>query len=320
MSKAKKEFESLKMLRKLPITEIDSIRRYTKYIHDVKKMCPNDHINRAVKEVFGRDPRIDYCHLDFQRFEKYIFNPLTIIASINDDGIIGINSGLAYHIKTDTTFFREMTTGKIVVMGRRTFDTLGKVPLKNRLNVVVTRQSANLIIPKEYQSEVLVVHDLFDVVFRPRFLKLMLQKFGRIYDDSDTMLIGGAELYKDALERDYVQNVIFTHIKDSDDNLKRSGLKFPHLEWILTKTRFYKDTSLGYSDYTDSKPLEFNFYQRTREDGDGLVRPKFPKLVTDLLLKKEFTQDQLARLEFLEREDVEPDNTDIESEEYVKWD
>lgn len=320
MSKPKKEFESLKMLRKLPITEIDLIRGYTKYIHDVKKMYPKDHLNQAVKEVFGRDPRIDYCHLDFKRFEKCIFNPLTIIASINDDGVIGINSGLAYHIKTDTAFFREMTTGKIVVMGRRTFDTLGKVPLKNRLNVVVTRQSANLIIPKEYQSEVLVVHDLFDVVFRPRFLKLMLQKFGRIYDDSDTILIGGAELYKDALERDYVQNVIFTHIKDSDDNLKRDGLKFPHLEWILTKTRFYEDTSLGYSDYTDSKPLEFNFYQRTREDGAGLVRPKFPKLVTDLLLKKEFTQDQLARLEFLNREDVEPDNTDIESEEYVKWD
>ena len=315
MSKPKKELESLKMLRKLPITEIDLIREYTtKYIHDVKKMYP-----RSIKEVFGRDPRIDYCHLDFHRFKKCIFNPLTIIASINDDGIIGINSGLAYHIKTDTAFFREMTTGKIVVMGRRTFDTLGKVPLKNRLNVVVTRQSANLIIPKEYQSEVLVVHDLFDVVFRPRFLKLMLQKFGRIYDDSDTMLIGGTELYKDALERDYAQNVIFTHIKDSDDNLKRDGLKFPHLEWIL-KTRFHEDTSLGYSDYTDSKPLEFNFYQRTREDGVGLVRPKFPKLVTDLLLKKEFTQDQLARLEFLDREDVEPDNTDIESEEYVKWD
>ena len=261
----KKELESLSMLRKLPLNELKSIEEYAQEIVNLHKT-----LDRSVWKaslVGGTLESMRKLREKFDRLEHLLINPLTIIAAINNDGIIGIDGHLAYHIKADTVFFRKMTTGRIVVMGRKTFDSMGKVPLKNRLNIVVTTSTDPEIIPKEYRDEVLVVHSLFDVVFRPRLLKLMREKFGHIYDDSGTMLIGGAELYRLALEENQVYHAILTHINDSKEELK-SGLKFPRLSWIFPDTldaEFIEEHSLEQEDLTDTYPLKFKFYTKIHD-------------------------------------------------------
>lgn len=55
--------------------------------------------------------------------------------------VIGINNQLPWHVPEDLKFFRDTTKGKILIMGRKTFDSLGGKPLPGRLHIVITRQS-----------------------------------------------------------------------------------------------------------------------------------------------------------------------------------
>jgi dihydrofolate reductase len=64
--------------------------------------------------------------------------PLVLVAAIAENGVIGRTGGLPWRLKTDLKRFRALTVGHPVVMGRKTFLSFGK-PLKNRTNIVVTR-------------------------------------------------------------------------------------------------------------------------------------------------------------------------------------
>ena len=61
----------------------------------------------------------------------------TIVAVDNNWGI-GFNGDLLEHIPEDLKYFKELTSGNIVVMGRKTWDSLPKKPLPNRFNIVIT--------------------------------------------------------------------------------------------------------------------------------------------------------------------------------------
>ncbi len=63
---------------------------------------------------------------------------LVLIAAIGDNGVIGQGGGLPWRLSSDMRHFREFTMGKPVVMGRKTWDSIGK-PLKGRTNIVVSR-------------------------------------------------------------------------------------------------------------------------------------------------------------------------------------
>jgi len=63
---------------------------------------------------------------------------IVLVAAVADNGVIGKGGGLPWRLKSDLTHFRMITVGKPVVMGRRTYVSIGK-PLKGRTNIVVTR-------------------------------------------------------------------------------------------------------------------------------------------------------------------------------------
>jgi dihydrofolate reductase len=65
---------------------------------------------------------------------------LILIAAMNQDRVIGIDGGLPWHIPDDLRFFKRQTTGHAIIMGRKTFESIGK-PLPKRRNIVITRQS-----------------------------------------------------------------------------------------------------------------------------------------------------------------------------------
>jgi len=70
---------------------------------------------------------------------------ISIIVAIDDNGLIGKKDGLPWRLPADLRHFKLLTTGHTVIMGRKTFESIGK-PLPNRLNVVVSR-TENLQIP-----------------------------------------------------------------------------------------------------------------------------------------------------------------------------
>lgn len=122
------------------------------------------------------------------------------IAAVDRQGAIGKGGKLPWHYPADMKFFRETTTGHAVVMGRKTWLTLGK-PLKNRLNIVLSRDPS--IEPKE---SLLVFSDV-DSVFS--------------LNDSlttDLFVIGGGQIYEAFLPR--IEKWIITEVprvvKDAD--------------------------------------------------------------------------------------------------------
>ena len=66
--------------------------------------------------------------------------PLSIIVAIDANNGIGVDNKLPWHLKEDLQHFKRTTTGHPVVMGRKTFDSIGK-PLPNRRNIVITRDA-----------------------------------------------------------------------------------------------------------------------------------------------------------------------------------
>jgi dihydrofolate reductase len=66
-----------------------------------------------------------------------------MILAITKNGIIGIDNKIPWYIKADLQRFRELTSNHIVVMGRKTFESLPNGPLKNRINIVITRDPTN---------------------------------------------------------------------------------------------------------------------------------------------------------------------------------
>jgi dihydrofolate reductase len=111
--------------------------------------------------------------------------PLAIVVAIAENGVIGRDNALAWHQRTDLKRFRTLTLGKPMIMGRKTFASIGK-PLPGRETVVVTRDAA-------FSSPgVHVAHGL------PEALCLADEIAGRMGAD-EIPVVGGAEVYRMAL-------------------------------------------------------------------------------------------------------------------------
>lgn len=121
---------------------------------------------------------------------------LAIVVAVAANGVIGSNNELPWRLPEDLKYFKRTTMGHPIVMGRKTFDSIGK-PLPGRKNIVVTRQT-------DWQHDgVDVVHNLEDAIS-------LAKKVCREEGVERAMLIGGANLYEQALpecERLYLTEV-----------------------------------------------------------------------------------------------------------------
>jgi dihydrofolate reductase len=114
------------------------------------------------------------------------------IAAVDRKGAIGKGGKLPWHYSADMKFFRETTTGHAVVMGRKTWLTIGK-PLKNRLNIVLSRDSSI-----EPQESLLVLSDIDSVLSFNKSLT------------TDLFVIGGAQVYQAFLP--HIEKWIITEV------------------------------------------------------------------------------------------------------------
>jgi dihydrofolate reductase len=106
---------------------------------------------------------------------------ITLIVAVADNGVIGRDNALPWHLPDDLKRFKRLTMGNPIVMGRKTFESIGK-PLPGRHNIVVTRDA-------NYRREgVTVVHGVDEAV-------------GAAGDATEIMIIGGAELFRLFLPR-----------------------------------------------------------------------------------------------------------------------
>ena len=146
---------------------------------------------------------------------------LAIIVAAASNGVIGTNNQLPWHLPQDLKYFKSVTLGKPVIMGRKTYESIGR-PLPGRKNIVVTRNA-------EWQV---------DGVLSVNSLERALVEARKALDNSESsateaMIIGGAEIYRSALPQ--VDRVYLTRV-----DVAVEGDAFfpalPEVEWQLVST------------------------------------------------------------------------------------
>ena len=160
------------------------------------------------------------------------------IVNVDSNWAIGYRGKLLVSIPEDMKFFRSETTGKVVVLGRKTLDTFPDgQPLKNRTNIILTRN------PNYQVKGAIICHSVEEVLEE-------LKK----YNSEDVYIIGGDSIYKEFLPYCDVAHVTRTdHVYDAD-------AWFPNLEedpaWVLT----------GESEEKTYFDLEFRFCRYERRE------------------------------------------------------
>jgi len=113
--------------------------------------------------------------------------PLSIVVAAADNNVIGADGDMPWRLSSDLKRFRKLTMGKPMIMGRKTFESIGK-PLPGRISVVVTRD-------KEWQADgAVVVNDIERAVELARELAA-----GQGADE--IVIVGGGEIYRQLIDR-----------------------------------------------------------------------------------------------------------------------
>ena len=141
---------------------------------------------------------------------------MNLIVAVDKNWAIGKNNRLMWSIPADMKFFRETTKGNIVVMGRKTLESFPQgQPLKNRVNIVITRN------PKYKVKDAVIVHSV----------KEALTECGKY--DGEVFVIGGESIYRAMLP--YCDKAYVTKIDHAFD----ADTYFPNLDkdsgWRMTK-------------------------------------------------------------------------------------
>lgn len=156
-------------------------------------------------------------------------NKLTLVVAISENNAIGKDNQLLWYLPADLKHFKEITSGNTIIMGRKTYDSIGR-PLPNRRNIVITRQN-NLSI-----DNVEVVGSLEEAILQCK-------------NEHEIFVIGGAEIYKQALK--HTNRIYLTTIHQNYD----ADAYFPELkenEWIEVSKEYHNADEKNNVAYTFS--------------------------------------------------------------------
>ena len=148
---------------------------------------------------------------------------IVLVVAVAENNVIGRDGGLPWHVSSDLKFFRKVTLGKPVIMGRKTFESIGK-PLDGRPNIVITRD------PSFAPDGAYVVSSIDDALDVARTLAADLGQ-------DEVAVIGGAQIYEATLPK--ADRVYLTRIHATPDG----DATFPQLDsnhWQVASSTRYK--------------------------------------------------------------------------------
>ena len=158
---------------------------------------------------------------------------IILIAAVSKDKVIGKQGGIPWKIKEDLSFFKEKTLNSPIIMGRATYNSIGR-PLPNRLNIVMTRSAKNT----EGVTEVTSVEKAIEAASINR-------------DSSRVYIIGGENIYKEFLP--IAHRMIITEV---DLYIKDGDTFFP--EWNISE---WEEQS---RDQREENGIRFSFVEYTK--------------------------------------------------------
>jgi len=127
---------------------------------------------------------------------------VSLIVAVSENGVIGKDNDLIWHLPKDMKFFKDTTMGHHVIMGRKNFESIPHKfrPLPNRTNIVITRQS-------DYKAEDSIVVNSVEEAL----------KVAKSNGENEAFIIGGGQIYKLALEANLIDRIYLTRIHHSFD-------------------------------------------------------------------------------------------------------
>ncbi|MAD46378.1 MAG: dihydrofolate reductase [Oceanospirillaceae bacterium] len=125
---------------------------------------------------------------------------LSLIVALAQNHVIGVDNKLPWYLPNDLKYFKQVTMGKAIIMGRKPYESIGK-PLPGRTNIIITRQSGYQ--PPGKTDSVKIVSSLEEA-------RDLANSLAIVNGQDEAMIIGGAEIYSQALplvERMYMTEV-----------------------------------------------------------------------------------------------------------------
>lgn len=134
----------------------------------------------------------------------------SIIVAMGNRREIGKNNRLLWNIPEDLKKFRKITENKTVVMGRKTYESIGKA-LPNRKNIILSKNQKNF-----FKDDVIIYNDLYEFIEE--------------YKNSreEIFIIGGGEIYKNFLKNNLIDKLYISHINYENDS---ADTYFPELDY-----------------------------------------------------------------------------------------
>jgi dihydrofolate reductase len=122
---------------------------------------------------------------------------IKILVAFDENRVIGKNNALIWHLPADLQRFKALTTGHVIIMGRKTYESIGK-PLPNRTTIVITRQS-------DYKpAGIIVSNSLEEAILKAKSISR-----------EDVYIVGGAEIYQLSLA--LADQILVTQLHDIFD-------------------------------------------------------------------------------------------------------
>ena len=163
---------------------------------------------------------------------------ISLIVARAQNGVIGKDNAIPWRIPADMKYFKRATLGKVVIMGRKTFESLGK-PLTDRLNVVLTKEPS---VQEKLQTQ------FSNVMTCPSLDVALTTDYSTRPEvtEDEVMIIGGAQIYAQALANPFVTRIYITEVHGRVDG----DTYFPVLDsqdWTeVSRDRLPKDQSASH--------------------------------------------------------------------------
>jgi dihydrofolate reductase len=170
---------------------------------------------------------------------------LSLISAVAKNRVIGGGNTLLWDLPTDMKHFRTTTSGHTVIMGRKTYESIGR-PLPNRKNIVITRDASYM------KDGIDVVNSLEEAI---RLITLEHGKeFEENQDEVEAFVIGGGEIYKQAIDKAQKLYITEVHQDFEGDTL------FPEIDKDIWKEVSREDHA---EDDTNKIPYSFVEYKKS---------------------------------------------------------
>ncbi len=160
---------------------------------------------------------------------------ITIIAAIAKNNALGKDNDLIWHLPADLKRFKKVTSGHHILMGRNTFESIGK-PLPNRTSVIITRNQ------DYFKDGCLIANSIEEAL--------------EISKDDDAFIIGGEQIYKQAIEKGLVDKLDITIVHQDFE----ADVFFPKIDMDVWKEVSREDFKAD-----EKNKYDYSFVSYTRK-------------------------------------------------------